>query len=275
MNKYEEVKRLTEKPEIVKGMNRQIQSLLDTARYYWSYYCQYRNLDEAQKTLQYYYQDGELKENVMGILDQQYIDFAWKVYSSVDEGKKYSESNFWKVLENRKIESYLSKKGIENSKKIADEIYRAYNSMCSSHDQNCKLEYLHIDNFKNAIKLLKENRTVTMKSYEESFEELFSDTVIDKIIWQSGFDDVAHQGYLYFLIASIRQSMTYGKITNRMKTETRPDRFIYFKSGGFCENLGNIKSNIEEILKKYPQDIIEDFELDVIEMNDLYARIMK
>lgn len=280
MNRYEEVKRLTEKPEIVKGMNRQIQSLLDTARNYWSYYCQYKKLDEAQIILQSYYEDGELKENVMGILDQLYIDFAWKVYDlvNIEEKKKTSKSEFWEILANRKITRYLSKKGIEHSEKIEEEIYRAYISMCSSHDENCKLDYIHINNLKKAIELLKENQTVTMKSYEESFGKIFNDTVVDEIIWLSGFDDEKNQTTLYWLIASIRQAMTYGEITNRMETDARPNRFVYFKSkndDSFCVNLEKTKSNIEKILKKYPQNIIEDFELDVLEVEELFSKIIK
>lgn len=168
--------------------------LIELAQRYYSLYCQYLNLDRARNKLKDIYElcdrEVKLKDNLLNIVDRLFLDFYFRfacvkvnaknnyIWVSQDKNAKLGDLEEDYELSKYDIGEHNLYEWIDTSCQKATEIYRTK-----------KRFELGLDNIKEAVRLFKRYEQIKQKTEAESFNSIFSDKFVDRLITVMNTDE--------------------------------------------------------------------------------------
>ena len=204
-NKFEIFIRNVEKLEIESNRT-ECYILIELAQRYYSLYCQYLNLERARNKLNAIYELSDrrvkIKDKQLDIQYRLFLDFYFRfacvtvneknnyVWVSQDKSAKLNDLQEEYELSKYDIGKYNLYEWINRSCQRATEIYREK-----------KRFDLKLDNIKEAVRLFKRYEQIKQKTEAESFNNVFSDKFVDRLITVMNTDE----RMLLLYIAPIRR----------------------------------------------------------------------
>lgn len=266
---YNQLISCLEKKEIPNIIREQIKNFIVCSNEYIRYELQYTKLDKSQSTLVKYYPKPI---GYLTISEKYFIELMYDIYKKKYNGSEYKfftyylyavdeiKKDFDKLLNHKKNNpsnlDYYSK--IET---ISDKVEYLGGSVLD-------IKSLALQSLEESISLLKGNQKTVEIDMKTSYEQMYTKDFQNNILELLKSNNQNNYLALYFLISEIRRAFSIGEIRNFTQSAKKKKSLIVFQDK-HTYNLKTLKENINIILSKYPQRVINDFESQKQEIDEL------
>lgn len=263
---YNELNKFLENKSIPIYVNKEINSFISYGKEYIYYREQYINLKAIQSVLDKYYDsDGdEIEKENFYICDKYFVKLLFDFYKNKYGGTEYKFLNYYLNEPKVIFKELCDAVGNSNIEIIKEKItfYYVEEIVNKLHNraESFRFSTLNLQSLEDSIYTLKHKRYIREIGIDEAYKKMFSKRFHEYLISQ-----LEYQNYATLIVnnlPSMRRLFLEGDMKNRSS-----EYFIFNES--FSNNLNELKEKINIILNKYTQDIINNFESQKHEFDEL------